>query len=1070
MERKVAFFGFLFVLVMVQIGFMQNSRVYLTTFENIQFLNAAGEETKVHLVQQQHGHLFLVSRDNIIFDYDIRAKKLIRYLIPTLNTGDVTAFVALRPDYFVLAQEKRLYKIKLPALYPYLYKNLPLRYNVVQLLPLSSESVLVVTEYLLYLFYPETGSIQKIYALPARSNKFKGARITPDGKIRAFTNNAFVTVEFFDSRSTGRTRQINGVLDIKGDSQGNTYLLTKNRLTILKANRQTQRITVQGVHHLTFDRANNIWVYGNEVVYRVQNGNVKKVDLLKSGNFFPILFLTEGLPGELLLVSPKYLTIIHGIITEEAYIQAILNDLKDQCVPLHAWPFYVSEVRALLHQFPQIQSNILKAQILSLLAEGIVYLPQFQQQIITATLQLPTGNERQKILQKLVYQLSGQAWPLAVYLEKEKIKTLQSIEAKIRGELRIGQLMAVDTVNYSLAGYKLSKILNQYENVIFNDGLRDSLIFLALKYAPGFPFNAQSHSRTLWEKLTSPSATPLMQRYAQYHFFNENSITKFSINTGQLWNTESVTYPVGTTSVLPTPTGAWVIKNSRLYFVPPNGNSRAFRLKMKALAYLQTTPIGLTADGRLVLLKPEGVVDFQPRAPKRLNSIWASGNQLVGMRQSRKPELFLFDGESGKWDGPFHLPGEIARESFIYAQRMTETEFLLVTSTKAYRFNRNSGQVLSLMVPAEILRIFDCERDTKGGFYFATNTGLWYRNVGGQWQHVSKTDGLPEQPVWDLSYHFGKGVLGIVGPQYAALADAFGWIVLDLPQHLQNQQGMTIQLDPQLNAVIYQGDQALVWKRGDADRRNMVNRLLRIAPDFMKNHKSGDLLKLVKRSGRIPELNEWATAFQFFIFLKNQNYTRALETLELALGKPRKSNDWIHPLDGLILLDLHFDHQDWKSGLRAWEHLYPLLKSSQNKTAYLEYLLQRLREYGSSFMPLEKLAFVNWFAQTSVETAYRQQIERIANGCLAYLWITQNNEVHPILRRLTDRWMDSPMKDYWNFLQFLIVSQEARAEESRQIFLQHLRDSSNPLIRSRAGMQFLATSVAMFRKPNNTIH
>jgi len=45
-------------------------------------------------VQQQHGHLFLVSQDNVIFDYDIRTKKLIRYLIPTLNTGDVTAFVA----------------------------------------------------------------------------------------------------------------------------------------------------------------------------------------------------------------------------------------------------------------------------------------------------------------------------------------------------------------------------------------------------------------------------------------------------------------------------------------------------------------------------------------------------------------------------------------------------------------------------------------------------------------------------------------------------------------------------------------------------------------------------------------------------------------------------------------------------------------------------------------------------------------------------------------------------------------------------------------------------------------
>ncbi len=1059
MKRLLFIFGLFYFSISPTQG--QKSRLYVTAFENIRFLDHKGVETKIHLVHRQGNHLYLISESNVLFDYDIIKKELRRYLIPTVNMRDVTAFGALNPRFFIFATGKQIYKIQLPSFYPYPFKNITLRDAVVQILPISSNAVVLVSEYALYILNPQQGVVRKIYSLPAGSRKFKSATITPDGRIRAITDVALVTVEFYDSKSKGRIRKIEGLKEVKGDNRGGVYLLTNSRLTILTANQKTLRITVQRTEHIAFDRINQIWLYGKENIYRIKNNRIEKIDVFKSNILYPILFLTEGLPGEVIIVSPRFLSIIHGLNSEDEYLNTLLAELQAQCKPLNAWPFYKQEVQALLLYLPHITSNSLKDQILNLLADGIAYLPEFQQQIISETLKLPVENDRQKILQKLANNLSGVAWPLAVYLEKERIKNHQSIEAKIRGEFQVGLLMAVDTVNYSLASFKLNNIFNQYENVIFNKQLRDSMIFMTLKYATQFPFNSSTSEEALWEKLAKTTNNPLLKRYAHYHFFSGNTLKYLQINPDKLWEIIPKRMAPGTELWLPGTAGDWLVKNSRLYYQPLQGRIKRFRHKVKILTYLQNTPIALTNDGKLIILKPRGPVPFQPAAPARFQTIWSSGSQLVAIRYGRRTELFHFNGEKGTWAGPIRLPAEIARERFIYAQLMNATEYLLVTNTRAYRLNRNSQQVLSLMVPAEILTIFDCERDSKGGFYFATNAGLWYRNVSGKWFNVSKKEGLTIQPVWDLALNFDKGVLGIVGPQQAAISDAFGWITWDLPEALQNQQSIRLQFDPKLNAVIYNGNQSMVWKRGEVDRKNLVYRLITITPDFLSRNKTGELLHLLQRAGRIPELSEWANAFQFAIYLQQNNLARAQEIVELTLGKPKNTGKWIQPIDGLILLDLYFLHQDWNAGIRALNRLFPLLKSPQVKSTYVEFLIQKLEEHGSSFMPVKKLELISQFAQHFLSGKQQRKVERIANGCLAYLWVQENKNISRILNRLTQQWPDSPMKNYWSFMQFLIAYRESRPKESRQIFLQRLKNSSNPLIRSRAGRQFLATSIAL---------
>ncbi|RMG66873.1 MAG: hypothetical protein D6715_05870 [Calditrichaeota bacterium] len=1016
-------------------------------FETIRMLNHRGEVSKVHLVSRLDNQLYLLSEKETLYRFDLTNRKLNRLLISRQALKEMDHFVALRPDYLLFSKKDQLFALHLPRLY---LKEIQAPFagqEIRHLARLNATTAILTYRDRVLVFEPEQGQFT-VLPLPSQVSDWDRACPMADGSLWLFSKSAAVELlPGEDLAHPGRRFAFyHGREALLGPDQ-RVFLVNEHRVLKLVGQNIQQNVELTDGRGAFSDAAGNVWIYEREALVKLPRGKMTEMQRLPLpfSELAPILYAGTDSAGALVLVSPEYLAIVHDFQKEGEGSPAWAKTLA-QIEQNDLWCFYDREVQAALASSLQAREPGLLEKALNGLAEACLYRPQFSYAVTPLLEKLPNTAQRLQLAEKIEKGMSGNGWAFALHLSELKQNWTRSLEDKIRFQMEQARLLAIDTANYPLAALKLEDAIGRYGKVIFQENLRDSLTFLRLKYSRGFPFRRDRQKDALWEALLQRADSGLLQRFARLHYFDRVSREAFQITTQYPASLDTLAAAVTGALAAAERDGLWVRAGRSLQFfkdqVPIHARDRT---RYQQLIRWNGRAIGLTATGKLNWLDVNGAGAFAPAPPEPLKALWLAGQTLVGLSRRGKGNILLLESPERGWQLAGSLPAEFTAQPVLYLAPFSSGYFLLVTPAKAYRFHPVNRTAEGISLPPDIVTIYDCRKESRGGFYFATNAGLWHFNVTGEWTDISRRDGLPEGPVFSLDYLFEKSVLACLGSGMAGLLDASGWVTIPLEPALEPAAGARIFLDGELNAWLLLPTGLVRWHRSPEDIKNLVNRLLHLDAQQGQSGSPINLMPLVQKATRIQALSQWGAAFQFRLLLLAENYRRAAELLqvELSRGSPHQ---WLSARDALVVLDLLRREKNWTEALQVLRQLSPLLKGDA-ATAAAEFFLHWIDDYGPGYRTREKLELAIQVSELSLGDAPYQKLEKQVHQLVSRLFLQRDAALLNLVPRLSRAFPQSAYLPAWQLYGAEMLAEQADYQRALDLLPRFEALSSQPALK-----------------------
>ncbi len=999
-------------------------------FETIRMVNHRGEVSKVHLVSRVKDQLYLVSEKETIYRFDLTHRRLSRLLLSMQSLKEMEHFVALSKTYLLFSKKDKLFAVELPKLY---LKELqpPVPGAVINhLFRLDASTAILTYQDRVVLFQPE-GGLTVPLPLPQQIHGWSRAFPMPDGRLWLFAlGTALELVPGATELQVGRHFTFSRGRSILAAGGEGVFLLNKTKLLKIAGKSVQGYLTVKDGRGLFSDASRNVWVYGKDQLLRLPSGDLDRAERypLPFSELSSLLYAGIDSTGDLILVSPEYLTLVHDFQKGEPGL-AIVQGLAS-LGEADLWCFYHSQIDRDARSLQALNQSSLLERSLSLLARACLYYPEVGYQLAPQLAGLPDPMERIRLARRIGKAVAGTGWAFALHLSNLQQHWTRSVEDKIRTQMDQARLLAQDTANFPLAALKLQEALAHYGQVIFQDNVRDSLTFFRLKYSPGFPFARHRELESLWETLQKQTHSPLLKRFVHMHFFDRESRRVFQIS--QAFPTRLDTLAVREGAILATSDrdGLWLLSGKELQFfkdrVPIHTRNRN---RYRQLLRWNNRALGLTRTGELQVLNINGSGKFTPSPPQPLSRLWLAGQSLIGMARGSKKHILQFESTQQNWQLVGSLPATIPSQQLLYLAPLSGGFYLLVTPSKAYRIHPVNQTTEGISLPPQVVTIYDCVKDSRGGFYFATNSGLWYFTVTGQWNHVSRRDGLPEGDIFSLDYQFSKSVLACLGKQMAGMLDASGWILWPLNRELEPSPATRVLLDGQLNAYLLFSGGCVKWTRSQADLKNLVDRLLRLEARTPAAQRESLLMPLVQRATRIQALSQWGAAYQLRLQLMDRHYGQATDLLQVALSRG-KDNPWLTPLDALVLLDLMWRDRNWPDALQAFQALSPFLNQGTVAGTAIGYLFQQLDAYGPGYFPKEKLELAIQLSRFNLSSQRKQRLERLVHQLVSRLYVERAPDLLNQLNRLLQAFPGTRYEPVWKLYTVQLLAELGRYGEA----------------------------------------
>ncbi|NOX37032.1 MAG: hypothetical protein GXO78_05790 [Calditrichaeota bacterium] len=1067
--------GFLFSILLV------TSLLAETTprvFEAIQFVDHRGEPVKIHQYSRWGPYLYLVSEKNILFEFNLHTGEMHRMILSGAQLGAVSAFAALSRENFLFAMDKKLFKLRVPAFYlkgpEYPVKD----QKITAIVPVDEEHALILYERSLILYNVLSGKHRVLLHQQKKEyGRFRGLRVTADGHIWVLALNALLELNLSESGKFNiKKHSYFTARDVTLDANGNLYILSKEGLRQVGREGTQRWPTPANIKGIFVDPAGGIWVYSESKIYQLDAGNFIHLPLPKKIANEKILGMAGGDWNEIFIIGREHLYCFHDILQPDDIATHLIEKINRFYTPRALWYFCQSDMQRLLEYLDRSDDEAINRRILATILPS---LPQLQQKtgmdlaIEPHILRLSSQLERKTLLKRLSEQMGMENWARGVFLHKTILKNERSIKDKIRTEFEVAQLFARDTSNYPLARYLIENLIRKYDNIIFEETLKDSLYFLLLKYSRGFPFTRDPGLERYWKYLFANSTVPVIREYARQYFFKKRTDAKFEIERDSLAQYHIWRHGQTMRMLVPVAEGIWYLDtNGRLHYLDTrNGvisSPRALkRLRLDRLLAVSDRVLGITNRGRLLQLSLKGAQDFQPAPPFPVKNAWVAGADIIilGKRGKRWLISSLDVRVGSRWSTPVELPIELADLSFIYVSKITAQAYLLVTRTKAYRYDVTSRQARSIQLPPQILTISDCVLDDQRGFYFATNNGLWYyRDLDGSWSHKSIEDALPETAIRKLSFDYRNGVLAFASADVVGIQDRFGWMLFRLPPlNVTASPPSHLQFDAQLNLYVLQETRSVVWQRNlKLDLNNMVARLMDAEDYFHQRRAIPHFIQLLKRAERIQELSDWASVYQALLYIRMKKYKEAVEIYQLKLGGSRAhSSEWLSDMNFLVLVDQLFDQQKWETVLDVSKTLFPYLRDQAVRSLSREYYLKKMREGGPRQFTRDKLELALWLRETTEDASFSRKLEYEIQQLLMALYMARDAEFEKYLSRVVRNFSQSTFLPIWYFLWARYAYDNGNFQKAVQYITNHVEHGGDRWLGILSGPFYLRSLVQL---------
>ena len=560
---------------------------------------------------------------------------------------------------------------------------------------------------------------------------------------------------------------------------------------------------------------------------------------------------------------------------------------------------------------------------------------------------------------------------------------------------------------YRLAGQKMQ------EQALYNEVLQkykaQNQNYYWLQYRAA---SMEGDASSRWQGLGNFIKDPLLKILVRQHNFNKYTQSFYNDLPGSALHYQTASADIKIKQLFAVDNGVWILKtNHRVAFWNGEDGARInhpITNKFKALAGSPFGTVALLTNGRLRLLESDGIkkMPVPPPMNSRIEDIWSSGNTLVCKRNRM---VFYTEGDNWK---QFRLPSAVARFHFIKILPIPNDIWLLVLTNKIYLFDNANGTVQGLQAPEQVLIIYDVLGNVEGGFYAATNAGL-YSVFGKTWNLINAEQGFWGRKAVKLSFINTSNTL-------LALADSTAFLRLNqywLPfqESKSHFRPLIDQISLAADGTVYAGSGPTIyrWQRGKGDKRLIGLNAARTA-GYLERDKRPEQLKKYLHKFTGSAFSGWAYEYLSRVELEIGNPRQGWEMLRIG-AKTNSGSMWLSDSTFLSFCWRLLEQNAWDEALKCAQFMNTNFKGSVLKS-YLHQIIYSAAQQGNlSNNIMQRLAFLAWLSKQNFKPADGNTIDSDYNILVRIAYDKSNHlNIKPIASAVK-KYPSSKYLPYWRY-------------------------------------------------------
>lgn len=614
-------------------------------------------------------------------------------------------------------------------------------------------------------------------------------------------------------------------------------------------------------------------------------------------------------------------------------------------------------------------------------------------------------NNRKKLQKEIELALLQEAPDLAVYLQNKILKNITMPDEIINGYYDLAQI-------YSATGQK------EFEQAVYRkvrnmfSGGSASYGWMMLHLAEAAPDQKENE---YWQYLKEHTRDPILRTLVKDHYYETYTEKQIFAKANASTDIIQAAAPFRIKKIAADENGAWLLgQNSKLrYLDRQTGQINGPRIRKSASDIIASDvgTIVLLRNGYLNLVTADGLQKLQPYPPLNgaVQNIWsAMGMPVIKLKK------YVYYFTNDKWN-KFRLPSEITNYRFLKVLPADGNTWLLFTPTKIYSLDIGSGAIQGLQIPVSVITIFDARKNTSGGFYIATNDGL-YHLLDEQWQKLDQRDGFWGSSVKSLAYVKKRNIL---------LANSDSTVYLHLKNQWHTLHGTNYpaeQIALALDGTAYWSlDKTVyIWKRSAADETDMALNANRTAAYLYHNKMYDDLVKFLSKLTSSKSMSQWAYEFLGRTYLQQKKYSSAYEQYYMG-AKLNRNNPWITDSEFAALGWQLFEKGSWDNALKCGRFVVKNYAQSKIKTYLFKFFYKKTTSGVLSQHLTERLEILKWLKQTSGKILPAEELDRYLNVMLILQYKIGLKKKKPNIMNLAKAVQTFPNSPYKNLWQYYII-------------------------------------------------